>query len=191
MKKKIIASIVGGIILFVCQFISWPVLNLHKSAYGYTPNQDAIMAALNANLPREGGYIFPGLPDNASQEDQKKLMESVDGKPWATIQYHKSMEASMGAMIKNMVRSLIVNIITVWLFCWILSKMNAPGFRIIFIASLMTGFIVFFNAAYIQNIWYNWFDIMAHFADAIVSWGLCGLWLGWWLTRNRKFQNRL
>ena len=184
MKQKLIASIVGGIIIFAWQFLSWPVLNLHKAANKYTPNGDAILAALNTNLPEEGGYMVPGLPENASKEDHEKLMKEADGKPWATIQYHKSMQASVGAMVTNMVRALIVDIIMVWLFCWLLSKINAPGFGKIFAASLATGLIVFFSSPYTISIWYKWFDIMAHFTDAIVSWGLCGLWLGWWLTRK-------
>ena len=113
MKKRLIASIVGGIIMFVWQFLSWPVLNLHKAANNYTPNQDAILAALNANLPQEGGYIVPRLPENASSEDHEKLMKEADGRPWATIQYHKSQEASTGAMIMNMIRALLTDIIMI------------------------------------------------------------------------------
>src|SRR4029079_13859894 len=103
-------------------------------------------------------------------------------------QYHKSQEASTGAMIMNMVRALLTDIIIVWLFCWIISKLNVPRFGKIFIASLSTGLIVFLSSPYTISIWYKWFDIMAHFTDAIVSWGLCGLWLGWWLTRQQKVQ---
>jgi len=97
MKRTIIAALVGGIIIFAWQFLSWPVLNLHKAANKYTPNQDAILAALNTNLPEEGGYMMPGLPESASTEDHEKLMKEADGKPWATIQYHKSQKASTGA----------------------------------------------------------------------------------------------
>lgn len=186
MKKTIVPSIVGGIIIFVWQFLSWPVLNLHKAANHYTPNQDAILTALNANLPEEGGYIVPGLPENASKEDHEKLMKEANGKPWATIQYHKSQEASTGAMITNMVRALLTNIIMIWIFCWILYRINTANFGTIFIASLFTGLIVFLSSPYIISIWYKWFDITAHFIDAIVSWGLSGLWLAWWFTRRRK-----
>ena len=90
----------------------------------------------------------------------------------------------MGAMTMNMGRSLAVNIIMVWLFCWILGKMNMASFGTIFTASLFTGFIVFFNTAYTGNIWYKWFDIMAFFWDSMISWGVCGLWLGWYLQKK-------
>ncbi len=180
----IIAAIVGGIILFAWQFLSWAALNLHKKANGYTPNNTAILAALAANLPEEGGYIVPGLPETATKEDHEKMMKESDGKPWASIQYHKSMESTWQDMIMNMARGLIVNIITIWLFCWIIGKMNMATFGNILTASIFTGLIVFFNASYIGNIWYKWFDIMAHFADAMISWGACGLWLGWYLKKR-------
>jgi hypothetical protein len=184
MKKTIIASIVGGILMFAWQFLSWPVLNLHKAANGYTPNNAALLAALEANLPKEGGYMLPGLPENATNEDHEKLMKEADGKPWATIQYHKSMQSNTRSMITNMARGLVVDIVMIWLFCWILGKINLAGFGTIFTASLFTGLIVFFNTAYTVNIWYKWFDIMAYFTDAMLSWGICGLWLGWYLKKK-------
>ena len=183
MKKTIIAALVGGIIIFTWQFLSWAALNMHRSANAYTPNHAAIMAALEANLPNEGGYMLPGVPENASRDEQEKIMQESNGKPWAHIQYHKSMDSSPAQMIQNMIRALVINIITVWLFCWILGKMNMAGFSTIFTASLFMGFIVFFNTAYIGSIWYKWFDIMAYFTDAMASWGICGLWLGWYLKK--------
>lgn len=183
MKKTIIASVVGGIIIFIWQFLSWAALNLHQASNAYTPNHAAIMAALEANLPNEGGYYLPGVPENASREEQEKLMTESNGKPWASIQYHKSLDATPAKMVQNMLRALVINILTIWLFCWILGKMNMAGFTTILTASLFTGLIVFFNAAYLGSIWYQWFDIMAHFTDAMVSWGACGLWLGWYLKK--------
>ncbi len=184
MKKTIIAAIVGGIIIFLWQFLSWGVLNLHKSAYGYTPNEAAILANLETNLPKEGGYILPGYPENGTDEQMEKIMKDSDGKPWASIQYHKSNQSNSSAMMKNMARGLVVDIIMIWLFCWILGKINMASFGTIFTASIMMGFIVFFNTSYTGNIWYKWFDIMAHFTDSMASWGICGLWLGWYLKKK-------
>ncbi|HMK03884.1 MAG TPA: hypothetical protein VK489_06825 [Ferruginibacter sp.] len=184
MKKTIIASIVGGIIIFAWQFLSWPVLNLHKATNRYTPNGSAILENLNANLPEEGGYILPGLPETATSEDHEKMMKESDGKPWASVQYHKTMKSTVGAMVTNMIRALLVDIVMIMLFCWILNRFNMASFRTIFIASIFTGLIIFFYAPYTMNIWYKTFDVMAHFCDAIISWGLCGLWLGWYLSRK-------
>ena len=181
MKKSLIGAIVGGIIIFIWQFLSWTILNLHQPAQRYTEKQDAILPVLNSNL-EEGGYFLPTIPENSSMEEHQKAMKEAVGKPWATIQYHKSMEDKM---VMNMVRGALVNILMVWLLCWVLIRINKPSFSTILTASLITGLIIFLNSAYTMHIWYQSFDLMAHFIDAIVSWGAAGLWLGWWLSRNK------
>ena len=85
----------------------------------------------------------------------------------------------------NMARGLLVDMVMVGLLCWIIARMNLPTFGTVLTASIFAGLIAFFNIAYTYHIWYQTFDIMPYFIDAIVAWGLCGLWLGWWFTRRR------
>ena len=81
MKKTIIASVVGGILIFVWSFLSWPVMNLHKAANMYTPNNAAILENLKTNLLAEGGYMVPGLPETATKADHENAMKEGNGKP--------------------------------------------------------------------------------------------------------------
>jgi hypothetical protein len=90
----------------------------------------------------------------------------------------------MKAMYMNMLRGFLTNIIMVWMLCWILGKWTNPNFANIFLACLFTGLIVFINEPYSQYIWYKIFDVRAHLTDALVSWGLCGIWLGWWMRKK-------
>ena len=124
---------------------------------------------------------MPGVPEGSSREQHEALMSASEGKPWVSLQYHKAWENDM---VMNMIRGLIVNIVIVFLFCWIVSKMNMPSFGTIFWSALAMGMIVFFNSAYTGFIWYEFFDIWAFFLDAIVTWGLTGLWLAWCLRRG-------
>ena len=189
MKKSLIGAIVGGIIIFIWQFLSWTLINLHQPAQQYTEKQEAVMAVLNSNL-EEGGYYMPAIPENSSLADHEKAMTESMGKPWATIQYHKALEDNM---TMNMVRGLLVNIIIVWLACWIFLRLHKPTFGTILTASLFIGLIVFLNSAYTMHIWYQTFDLWAHFVDSILSWSVCGLWLAWWLRRNKmnnEYSNR-
>ncbi len=110
-------------------------------------------------------------------------MKAMEGKPWAQVVYHKSMPG-MNKMFMNMGRSLLVNMVVVWLLCWLLVKIPTPSFGTVFIGTIGTGLIVFLNAPYLMHIWYGSFDLMAHFVDALVGWGVTGLWLGWWLRRG-------
>jgi len=181
MKKLIVGALVGGILIFLWQFLSWTALNLHGSMATYTPKQDSVMQYLNSQFSEDGFYMMPGHKANCTREEMEKLVKEMDGKPWVQLYYHKAMNMSMTS---NMVRGLFTNIVMVALLCWLLLKINAPGFSTIFIGSLVVGFIAYLNIAYTYHIWYQTADITGHLIDALASWGLCGLWLGWWLRRK-------
>ncbi len=185
MRRNFIAALVGGIILFIWQFLSWTKLNLHQPAQKYTPKQDEVIQYLGSQL-EEGGYMMPTIPPHASSEEMEATMKKMESKPWAQIYYHKSWDNNN--MYLSMLKSFITNVITVLLLCIILSGFAMLRFANVFVASLFTGLIVFLNSHYTMHIWYSSFDIMAHFTDAIVSWGVCGLWLGWWFGRRTSRQ---
>jgi hypothetical protein len=185
MKKAIIGSVVGAIIIFIWQFLSFGIINFHKSGQNYTDKQDAIMSFLNSQDLKEGGYVMPSVPETASRSEMEAAMNATDGKPWAKIEYHYKAQNSMNAMVMNMLRGFLVNLVILLLFCWLVSKMTAPSFGTIVTTALVVGFIAFLNEPYTGFIWYKTFDIWAYFLDAIVAWGLMGLWLGWWLRSGR------
>src|SRR6478735_6939641 len=171
-----VASLVGGLIIFIWQFLSWTALDLHRPAQQYTPKQDSILAYLNTQFDSSAAYFLPNLPEGASSDDMKKLEESSMDKPWAQIAYHSSYNASMAG---NILRALVTDIITVLLFCWVVSGFTANSFGKTFLAALFTSLIVFLNSNYIVHIWYETFDITSYLTDYLVSWSLAGLWLGW------------
>jgi len=182
MKKLAIASIVGGIILFVWQTLSWAILNLHGASQRYTPKQDTVMAFLNTQFTEDGAYLMPNYPPGMSHDEMEKSMSANDGKPWAQIQYHKALNVNMGS---NMLRGLLTDIIIVGLLCFVLVRLKDPDFSRILIVTIGTGVIVFLNSPYTIHIWYPKADITMHLVDGIVSFGLCGLWLGWYLNRGK------
>jgi hypothetical protein len=185
MKKMFIGALVGGIIIFAWQFLTWGALNLHEAQQRYTPKQDSILSYLNTQFSEDGAYMMPTFAPGTSNDVMEKQMKAMEGKPWAQVVYHKSMPG-MNKMFMNMGRSLLVNIFVVWLLCWLLVKIPNPSFSTIFLGTLGTGIIVFLNMPYTMHIWYDSFDLMAHFTDALVSWGVTGLWLGWWLRRKQR-----
>lgn len=183
MKKIIIGALVGGIIVFICQTLSWTILDLHRPANQYTAKQDEIMQYLSGQFSEDGSYFLPNYPPGSSNEVMEQYMQAAVGKPWAVVSYHKEMKANMGM---NITRNLIVDILMVGLFCWILSTVGNPKFSTIFMISLLTGIIVFINVPYTGHIWYETFDINAYLIDALVAWGLTGLWLGWLYGRKAR-----
>ncbi len=179
--KIFIGSLVGAIILFMWQFLSWTVLDFHWPAQQYTPKQDSIIAYLGTQFDSSGGYILPTVPKGSSSDDMKKLDESSRGKPWVQIQYHTSLDTNMGL---NMAKNLATNFVMVLFFCWIISGYATNSFGKTLLAAILLGLIIFLHASYTENIWYETFDLKGHLADFLAGWGATGIWLGWWLNRR-------
>ena len=180
--KLFIGALVGGIIIFICQFLSWGVLDFHRSAQQYTPQQDSILSYLSTQFDSSGGYMLPNTPKGASSKDMQSLAERSMGKPWAQVYYHSSLNTNMGI---NMLKNLVTNVLMVLFFCWIVSGYTTNSFGKTFVASLLIGVIIFLHASYTEHIWYETFDLEAHFFDYMFSWGATGIWLGWWLNRKK------
>lgn len=180
MKKQLIATLVGAIIVFVWQFLSWAMLNVHGAEYKYAANQDTIMQVLSRNL-EEGGYMLPQPAPGSTPEQHKAFMESSQGKPWASITYHKSFDGNMGM---NMLRAFVVDFVAVFLLVWLLLKFANLDFKTALLGSLAVGAIAYLTIPYLNSIWFET-NTMAYLIDLVVQWGLTGAWLGWYLTRGR------
>jgi hypothetical protein len=181
MKKLILTSVVGGLLIFIWQFLSFGLLELHRPATDYTPKQTEILNYLNSQFTEDGGYFLPNVPKGTSGEEMEAAMKDAQGKPWAIISYHKTNDSSM---TMNMIRGLLVNIVAVGLFCWLIGRMKLIGMGQYVLAGLITGFIIFLNEPYTLHIWYETFDLMASFADAIISWTMVGLIAGLFYRRR-------
>ncbi len=181
MKKKIIGAIVGGLLIFVWQFLSHNVLQMHNDTEMYTSKQDSILSYLSSQFSADGEYVMPNLPPGATGDEMNKFVVSSKGKPWVVIAYHQSYNFDMTMAL---VRTGLVDIAMVLLLCWILFELGSAGFGKIFLCSVFTGLIAFMSEPYTAHIWFQTAGINADLIDAIASWGLCGLWLGWWLRRK-------
>ena len=180
MKKEIIATLVGAIILFVWQFLSWSILPVHLSEYGYSANQDQIMSCLSQNLSESGTYMLPGSPPGTSHEQAEKDMEKHLNKPWASIQYHNSFEMNMGM---NMFRAFMVDLLAIFLLVWLLRKSSSITIKSAVTSSVAIGFIGYLTIPYLNSIWFQT-NSLGHLIDAVVPWSIAGVWLGWYLGRE-------
>ncbi|MDX1937586.1 MAG: hypothetical protein SFU21_10725, partial [Flavihumibacter sp.] len=83
MKKILIGGIVGGILLFAWQTISWTVANLHDKGQQYTAKQDTILSALAASGIDEGSYLVPRPEKEGDMDAMNAWVKEHTGKPWA------------------------------------------------------------------------------------------------------------
>jgi len=184
MKKYLVGSLVGAIIVFAWQAASWTFLPVHDNSMKYTANQDQIMTALNANITEDGMYRMPSAPTKKGQQD---MMKSMEGKPSATVIYHQSTNTDM---TMRMIRSFLVDFFLVISLIYILTRGGTPIPRRAFSGSVALGLFSFLWLPYTAHVW---FELPMHFilgdlVDCLVAWGLCGLWIGWWLNRGTNKQ---
>jgi hypothetical protein len=187
MKKALIGALVGGIILFAWQSISWTVTGIHDDGYRYVPNQDAILDVLSKNLPAEGQYMVPRSAPGVSSEEEMQYNEQMNGKPWAVITYHSSFQFNM---VTPIIRGFLICFVSALLACWIIRRFD-PAYKTfisIFSAVLSFGVICFVYVWYTQRNWFHtpWDVLWGELIDNLVSWALCGVWLGWWYSRGNK-----
>jgi hypothetical protein len=179
MNKTLIASLVGGVLLWIWQFMSWGFLGVHESNMSYTDKQDIVMEALNSSGIEAGDYFLPRVSNEASAEEREAYYKEHEGEPWAILSYRTSMDSNMGL---NMFRGFIVNVLAVFLLCWVLVKIPDLSMSNTVTACVMVGLIGYLTINYINAVWFGTNSI-PYLIDAVAGWGLVGIWLGWYLNR--------
>ncbi len=182
MKKWIIGSLVGAIIVMIWQFASWMFLPIHDKQAKYSASQDQILNVLNTTITEDGMYMLPSAPTKKEQQD---MMKTMDGKPWATVIYHKAKNADMTMRI---IRSFLVYFFLVVSLIYVLSRGGTPTRMRSFSGSFAMGLFAFAWGEYQAHIWFDlpWHMILGDLVDSLVAWSLCGIWVGWWLNRKPK-----
>jgi hypothetical protein len=187
MKTILIGSLVGAIILFGWQAFSWTASGIHDGAFLYTDKQEEVIQSLSAQLPGEGQYMVPRSTPGVSNEEEMKYNESMIGKPMAVITYFPSFNPGMTTA---MIRGFLICFICVLLVCLVLRRFDPAYRNFISVATtaLTFGLVSFLFIWYNQHNWFHtpWHFLWGELIDNLVSWGLCGVWLGWWYSRNNR-----
>ena len=82
-----------------------------------------------------------------------------------------------------MFRGFVVNFVALFLLTWLLMKIPNLDFKTTLLSTLAVGTIGYLTVTYIHAIWYEE-NTIGYIIDLLVSWGLVGAWLGWYLNRK-------
>lgn len=192
MKKIMISSIVGAIIMFAWSFLSWTVLPVHLHTFKHTPGQDSILAAMkNSNLTT-GTYMVPSVDntnvsafDSEYHKKMEDMMKSAVNKPMATIFY---VDAVPAMHISSMLKGFLYTLIAMFCVCMLLSlayQSDASFFMRWWMVMLFA--IVYSMMGPMMG--HNWMHEPWHYTsgficDAFIGWGLTGLWLAKYLKKS-------
>ena len=79
--RIILAGIVGGIVMFIWNFVAHDLLPLGEMGVRLIPNEDAVTSVLQTNLGDNSGfYVFPsgGLTPGATREQKQAAMKKAE-----------------------------------------------------------------------------------------------------------------
>jgi hypothetical protein len=189
-RQRLIASLVGGILIFVLQFLSWTVLKVHAGAEKYTAQQNQVLSTISSAITEEGTYLMPTSPPNASREEMEKVVNDAEGKPMAMVTFVKSYHNDM---TMSMIRGLLVNIFLVYLFIYIMTRAGNPEIVRWIAGAFSIGMFTWLYDSYTMHIWFQtpWASITGALIEALLAWTLCGLWVGWYYNRNSRAANNV
>ncbi len=183
MSKVLVSALVGAIILFVFQALSWMALGIHAKSFKYLPEQDEVLEVMSKYM-EEGYYYLPYFdPETTSEEEQMAFQKESEGKPWVMVAYHPKMEMNMA---KNMGLGFLSDLLTCLIISLILVNANAPSFRLKMFFVMMIATLVMLGGPIMEA---NWFSTPGHYlygmvVDIFVGYFLAGLWMSWWTGRD-------
>jgi hypothetical protein len=185
MKKWLIGSLVGGLLLFIWQFIAWPAAKLHDAEFKYHPKQEEIRNYLSSVIKEDGQYVMPRSAPDATNDQMKADMQNMFGKPYAVVSYKSVYEANM---VVALIRGFVVDIVIALLLIFLISSRTYVSVGSAWITALAAGLIGFLFYPYTENIWFQTPTavVMGALMDWFVGYTLLGVWLGWWLKRNAR-----
>jgi len=185
--RNIITTLVGALIIFIFQAMSWMVLPIHKDAMKYTPAEEGIMTALNSGLNEHAVYHIPGNPPGISKDREEEIRVSMIGKPTALIIYNPATEDNMA---KSMLIGYILNFIAVWLVVLIinLAPQTFNTFSLKFALTMIFAMFTLMQSTLMAWNWWNtpWHYLSGEAIDLVISWALAGIWIAWFMGRSAK-----
>lgn len=192
MKKLVVASFVGAVIIFMWNALSWMALPVHLDTFKFAPNQDSVLSLLDASGIESGAYSFP-MADNRNieafdskykEQCEKVFLESI-GKPSAMVFFTKSTSGDMMSSFLLGFLYVFVLAFSVTLILILASnKLHTFGGR--FWLVMLIAMLFAIQGPLTDHNWmqFPWHYVRGALVDIIASWGLCGLWLSWYLGRK-------
>ena len=179
MTRILIASVVGAVVYFVWQMLTWMVIPLHGPTVSGLPNESAIRDAIIQQELESGVYIVPFGSDEEMMDPESQFSQRHVAGPLLSIFYHQDGMEPM--MTSTLVRGAAIDFLSVGLASLLLSlvsdakRLSTYVARVGFVTSLGVFLGLTGHVAY-----YNWMHFPADYTamfvvDAVVGWFLVGL----------------
>ena len=170
--------LLSAVLVFVASSVVHMVLKYHKSDYDKTPQEDAILNALQGVPP--GEYVLPHMMGPESAKDPA-IKAKLERGPRALV---RVMGSSLETSFRNALIGWFIYALVVGLFAaYLTSRAHGPGteYMEVFRFAATTAFLAYGLATAQESIWFGrrWSNTLRALFDALMYGLLTGGVFGW------------
>ena len=169
--------LLSGVALFFASFVSWMVVQLHKTDWVKLPREDEFLKAAREINLAPGNYVFPGCEGHAdikNPEYQQKIAAGPRG--IMTVFPQMAMGAEMGRNLGlTFVYFLVVSLVIAYLATLALPR--GAEFRPVFRFVSTAGLLTFLTGIVGHSIWFRC-RIVGHVIESIAYAAIIGAIFG-------------
>ncbi len=183
-KKLILATVLGGLTLFLWGFISHSLLGWYAPQYRTFTNQDAVEEAIVSGVSGSGLFLLPNmtpqqksLPSAERAVAEAEMMERLFRGPMVFAVIRVGPSASFPVLL---LIQLLLSLLAALTAAWLLYRAGFAtyGSRVAFVAALSLPIVLWAKLPA-----WNWWSFPAGFTfvesvDALIGWTLLGVVLG-------------
>jgi hypothetical protein len=184
MKRVFVATLLGGIALFVWAAFSHSVL-LIGAGFTPLPEEDKIVGVLNSSIKERGLYFFPGRDFRHSTPEQEAIwLEKHRTGPAGMIIY-RPVGGDPFSPSKLLIQ-LLASFLTAGIISFVVSLMAAPYWQRV-AATTLLGIL---TSSAVSIIYWNWYEyptsfFVAQIVDQVVGFFLAGLLISSIITSRK------
>ena len=141
MKNSILSILIGALLLFMWNAISWMVLPFHANTLNNIPETSMDRQVLQESLPKDGVYHYPGFPKDDSAKSREMLASKLAEGPRITLMVFKKGGTSLFE-VKTFVGNFGLNVMTVLVLLVVVSEMRNKSLKSILMTTTFIGLIV-------------------------------------------------
>ena len=177
MGKVIFASLVGAIIYYVWQMMTWMVLPIHGPTINALPDENAVREVLKSQDLESGVYVIPYGDGESMADPDSEFNKNHQAGPLFSIFFTKQGGEPMPPklMLMGFLNDLAAAFVVSWMLCCATGCCNSYVKRVLYV----TGFGVFLAlmAHMSYMIWMRFPQdyTMMFIVDAVGGWFLAGL----------------
>ena len=183
--RTLISIVLGTIILFVWNAVSWMGLPFHTNTLKNIPEEVVQPTVMKEAMPKSGVYHFPGLPANNSAEALKAVEDKLAEGPRITLMVYKNRPTKLFDP-STYLGSLFINFLSTIFAFLLLSRISTKNFSSIFSTAILLGVVTALVSDISQM---NWFLFPLDYTivnamDKIISFALLGVLFGLYTFRT-------